>query len=130
MKPTITIQGMEQLGDKIDKLVRAADAQKNESIVLKSAETIRDRIRDKAPVGLTGNLKRSPVAKLMARHGDGPAIAIAGIDRKIAPHAYLVEFGTSHSSAHPFFRPAIDECKSGIMNRIKDEVKKEIEGAV
>lgn len=130
MKPTITIQGMEQLNAKVDRIVKAADAQKNEQIVLKSAEIIRNRIRDKAPVGATGRLKRSPVAKLMARHGDAPAIAIAGIDRKVAPHGHLVEFGTSHAPAHPFFRPAIDETKGAVLNQLKSEMKKNIEGAV
>ncbi len=31
-----------------------------------------------------------------------------------APHAHLIEFGTVHMSARPFFRPAIDEGKDDI----------------
>lgn len=129
MKVSMKLIGVDALNRKLEKMVKAAGHKNTEPLILKLAETIRDRIRQKAPVGPTGRLKRSPVAKLMPRKQNMPAIAIAGIDRKIAPHAHLVEFGTSRMAAHPFFRPAVDGCRRGVMERIKDGLKKLIEGA-
>lgn len=124
------LQGMDQLNKNLEKLVKATDKKHNGEILIKQAEKIRDRIIARVPEGPSGNLKRSPVAKLMPEKGTYPAIAIAGIDRKIAPHAHLIEFGTSKMPARPFFRPAVDESANQVMDGIKDGLKKNIEGAI
>lgn len=126
---TIKMEGLEILDAKIKDLIESTDNEHTGKILFKQAEVIRDKIQEKAPQGPTGNLKRSPIAKLMPDKSNYPAIAIAGIDRKIAPHAHLVEFGTSRAPAHPFFRPAVDECSGKVMDGIKDGLKKNIEGA-
>ena len=130
MNNEVKIEGLDKLEANVKKINDSVDKEQTGKILIKQAEIIRDRIRDKAPQGPTGNLKRSPVAKLMPENASYPAIAIAGIDRKIAPHAHLVEFGTSRAPAHPFFRPAVDECQRQVMNNIKNELKDKIEGAV
>ncbi len=124
------IEGLDKLEANIDKLIKATGKEATGKILIKQAYVIRDRIKDKAPSGPTGNLKRSPIARLMPESDKYPAIAIAGIDRKIAPHAHLVEFGTSRAPAHPFFRPAIDETKSEVMEGIRNGLKKNIEDAI
>jgi HK97 gp10 family phage protein len=126
----IKIEGLDVFAAKVNDLVKATDNKHVGEIIIKQAEVIRDRIQQKAPQGPTGNLKRSPIAKLMPNKSNYPVIAIAGIDRKIAPHAGLVEFGTSRAPAHPFFRPAVDECSGKVMDGIKDDLKKNIEKAV
>jgi len=65
-----------------------------EPVVLEAAEMIAAGIEKRAPLGPTGNLKKSIKAKLLKRRGKNPAPAIAAIDRKIAPHAHWVEKGT------------------------------------
>jgi len=129
MKATVRIIGLDALSRKLEKIGRATNKENTGGLLLRQAEIIRDRIRANVPVGPTGNLKRSPIAKLMPESSSYPAIAIAGINRKIAPHAHLVEFGTSRMPAHPFFRPAIDACRGGVMSRIKNGLKRLIEGA-
>jgi len=122
MQPSIRITGIGQMVKNMKKLKGVVARESGES-AMKSAQQIRDRIGQKAPLGLTGRLKKSPVAK---RYGN---VAIAGVDRKIAPHAHLVEFGTSHSAAHPFFRPAVAESKSKTADNFKEDVGRGIKGA-
>ena len=126
MKANVRLEGLSQLNRALQKLAKSTNKDDTGKLLLKNAGVIRDRIRAKAPRGPTGNLKRSPVAKLLPSGNT----AIAGVDRKIAPHAGLVEFGTSHSAPHPFFRPAIDESAGKVMSNLKDGIKKQIEGAV
>ena len=126
MKANVRLEGLSQFNRALQKLAKSTNKDDTGKLLLKNAGVIRDRIRAKAPRGPTGNLKRSPVAKLLPSGNT----AIAGVDRKIAPHAGLVEFGTSHSAPHPFFRPAIDESAGKVMSNLKDGIKKQIEGAV
>jgi HK97 gp10 family phage protein len=130
MKANYSIQGIEELTEKAEKIADAVSHKNMGEGLLKRAEAVRDRLKQRAPLGPTGNLRRSPMAKLMQEKSNMPAIAIAGIDRKIAPHAHLVEFGTSHSAPNPFFRPTIDEMKSGILKNIGEDAKSRIEKAV
>jgi len=122
------IQGMEQLKANSEKLAKEARKAASAS-VLRQAEMVRDAIRTKAPQGPTGNLKRSAIAKLMPEKGEYPPIAIAGIDRRIAPHAGIVEFGSSRAPAHPYFRPAVDETKDKVKENLKNDIKQGIERA-
>lgn len=129
-KTIMKIEGMDELDRNIKQLEKATGKKETGEVLVKQAYVIRDRIKDRAPVGPTGNLKRSPVARLMPESSSYPAVAIAGIDRKIAPHAHLIEFGTSRAPAHPFFRPAIDESMPKVIDGIKDGLKKNIEDAL
>lgn len=129
MQPTTKVEGMERLSRKLDELARSVDPEHIEPILLDGARVIAEDAREKAPLGPTGNLKRSLTAKLMKRTGHLPPVAIAAVDRKIAPHAHLVEFGTSHAPAHPFFRPAVDESAERVLRDIEDKVKGKIEEA-
>ena len=124
MEPTFQITGIENMRDTLERLRKSTGQDKLNEAAYKQAEVIRDRIESYAPVGETGNLKRSPVAKKLDK------VAIAAIDRKIAPHAHLVEFGTSHSPAHPFFRPAIDATAEKVKEGLKDDIKGMIKGAI
>ena len=56
-------------------------------------------------------------------------VAIAAVDRKIAPHAWIIEFGSSRAPAHPYLRPAIDAHANKVIGNIKNETKKLVEGA-
>ncbi len=100
------------------------------------ADLIAARARELAPEGPTGNLKRGIVARVdKTARTLGIGAATVGANYKIAPHAHLVEYGTSGRRfpkkkdklvfyidgekfvldsvapmpAHPFMRPAIEQ---------------------
>jgi len=140
MQLSVKLEGAAELSDKLEKMAGSVHAQHVESTLLKAAKIVAEAARNKAPRGPTGNLKRSLVAKLLKRRGTHPATAIAAVDRKKAPHAYLVEYGTSERykktgqytgimAAHPFFRPAWDEKKPEVERMLKGKLKDNIEGA-
>jgi HK97 gp10 family phage protein len=91
----IRIEGIEELNRKFQVIVKATDKAAKESL-LSSANFVADRIRDKAPQGPTGNLKKSVRAKMLSEKSGYPFVAIAGVDRKIGRHAWLVEYGGSN----------------------------------
>lgn len=111
--------------EEINKGVEEASAKE----VSKQAELVRDAIRDRAPRGPSGNLKRSAIAKEIRGKANNP-IAIAGIDRKIAPHAHMVEFGTVKMSARPFFRLAVDSMVDKVQASLRGSAKRAIEETV
>jgi HK97 gp10 family phage protein len=120
--------GIENVTKKFAIVAKAIDRAGKESI-LKQAQFIRDRIREKAPQGETGNLKRSVIAKVLPERANWPHLAIAGIDRKIAPHAGLVEYGHAGphpAPPHPFFRPAVAEC----MDIAEKNIEKDVQGGI
>lgn len=113
----VKLQGLKELQEKVQQVRSALPPEEVEPILLEGAEIIADRIREKAPVGKTGNLKKAVVASTLKRLGTGPAPAVAAVDRKVAPHAHLVEYGHKTPNggrvpAHPYFRPAVDETES------------------
>jgi len=127
MQPTVRIEGVDSLKAQ---LARLADSLSDRAIspdLLDQAQKVADRARSKAPLGPTGNLKRSIHAKMMPAKGGYPPVAIAAVDRKIAPHGHLVEFGTVKMSARPFFRPAIAEVLPRAFGALKDSFKRKIE---
>jgi len=125
----VTIEGVEELEVNLKKMAASLEYKNMGPVYLEGAELVRDTIQQKAPLGPTGNLKRSPIAKLMPFKGTY-VTAIAGIDRKIAPHAHLLEFGTVKMSPHPFLRPAWDETRPQVLEMIKRGAKDKVEGAV
>lgn len=97
------------------------------------ANVIRDEARRKVPIK-TGTLKKSIVS--IQRKAQGGQITFSVTPSKGKPndgwYAHFVEFGTSHSSAKPFLRPAFDQSnnesleasKRYIANRIPEELAK------
>jgi HK97 gp10 family phage protein len=145
MQPTIYIKGLDQLEKAANKLVKAVNEGKTK-ILLTQAKFIRDGIKEKAPLGPSGNLKKAAYAVAVPETLSEPTVAYVGIRPKKAPHAHLIEYGTSerfHKSGksvgkipgkdkelHPFFRPAVDERLPVAKENIARELGKTIEGAV
>jgi HK97 gp10 family phage protein len=124
----VKIEGKEELDRKLKQLIEHVDPDKLEPVLLNCAREVAETARAKAPLGPTGNLKRSLIAKLMPR--SRVSIAIAAVDRKIAPHGHLVEFGHGGphpAPAHPFFRPAWDETRDKIYKTITEFLKTAVE---
>lgn len=94
MAAKVKIEGIKTLRKQLENLVKAIEPDRSEPILLEAAEMIAAGIEKRAPLGPTGNLKKSVKAKQLKRRGKNPAPAIAAIDRKIAPHANYVEKGS------------------------------------
>lgn len=120
------IEGIAELAARLDKMDKALTAACKEQL-MGQATMVKEKIKERAPLGPTGNLKRSCMAKMMPEKMGYPMVAIAGIDRKIAPHAHLVEFGTVRAPAHPFFRPAIEEAMPKASMNIRAALAKTVE---
>jgi HK97 gp10 family phage protein len=135
--------GLPELERNLQKLAHEVDSLEFENGLLGVARVLRDELKAASPVGpegriskkkvflagmtvgvegveKSGNLKSSWRAKRfkVIRRGT-PAVFVAG-DRKIGPHAQLVEFGHGAGPAgspggaappHPFVRPALDKFK-------------------
>lgn len=127
----VTFEGVEALQEQLSRMVDSLGYDKVEDILYKQAEIMKNALISRAPVGPTGNLKRSPIAKRMPKSRS--PVVIAGIDRKIAPHAHLVEFGHAGphpAPAHPFFRPAWDSTKPQIERNLEEDFRKAIEVSI
>jgi HK97 gp10 family phage protein len=127
---TVKIEGIARTVKVIEKLSNSLKGKGMGDTLLKQAQIIAEDARSRAPLGPTGNLKRSLHAELLPDRPNFPKVAIAAVDRKIAPHAHLIEFGWSKAPAHPFFRPAIDAHSGKAISNIKDGAKKLVEKAV
>jgi len=125
----IEIQGKEAFEKTLLALAKALPNDKVEPVMMEGAKVIAAAAKAKAPQGPTGNLKKGVKAKFLRQIGNYPRSAAAAVDRKIAPHAYIIEYGTKPryqksgrytgiGPAIPFFRPAVDTNKG----RIQDEV--------
>jgi HK97 gp10 family phage protein len=118
-------EGIPELTARVNKILTRFDVNKGTADGLKralmgGALVLRDEARDLVPVK-TGKLKSA----IFAAYGDDrkPNVLV-GVNYNIAPHAHLVEYGTSHSAAHPYMRPAITATRSKIANIVADGLKK------
>jgi len=127
---TFKLEGVLETVKALDKVSNSLKGKAMNKTLLKEAEIIAEDARDRAPLGPTGNLKRSLHAKLLDEKTRFPHVAIAAVDRKIAPHAWIIEFGTSKMTARPFFRPAVDSRSRKVIDNIKNGAKKLVEKAV
>lgn len=145
MAAKVKIEGIKALKKQLQNLIKAVEPAKAEPVLMEAAEMIAAGIEKKAPQGPTGNLKKSVKAKQLKRRGKNPAPAIAAIDRKIAPHAHLVEkgskgvrvakrgkykgrsFGVMPKSN--FFRKGLRNTQKKALNHVVTKLQSMIEGA-
>ena len=120
------LEGADKMQKEIEKLSKRLDADNVEPVLFEGAQIITRQVQNNVNSirKVTGNLRRSPVTKKMDRRGDEPAPSIAAIDRRIAPHAWLVE----HKHNKPFFRPAWDSKRKTALQHIKNGISKLIKG--
>ncbi len=137
MKSSIYLKGLEQLERNCNHLLK--EVHKPEAdLLLTQARMVRDRIRERAPLGpptdkKPGSLKAAAYASLLAETTTRNMVAFAGIRPRKAPHGHLVEFGHGGphpAPPHPFVRPAWDELEASVRQNIKAGLKGIIEGAV
>ncbi|AQU06105.1 HK97-gp10 family putative phage morphogenesis protein [Dehalococcoides mccartyi] len=138
----IKLEGQAELQQTILKLSKSVQSDKVEPILFDAAKMVKTEIKSRVPID-TGRLKKAVIAKKLKRRDNyKPAPSIAGIDRKKAPHAHIVEFGSAgryakkgkHKGryfgpmpAKPYFRPAWDTTRDKALNQIKTGLEKQIE---
>lgn len=120
---------MRDLSKKLEKIEKKFGYDEVEPITFKAVKIIEPVLKAKAPRGPTGNLKRAVVVKKMPKSDQFSPTSIVAIDRKIAPHAGLVEFGSSRNSGKPYFRPAWDVTKGPVLALVTSEFKRLVKGA-
>lgn len=131
------VRGFEELERKLLAMGNVVTVRALRSVLLECAQSIRDaalghvrRLYKKH----SGNLEKS----LIARLGKSETRASAWVKSAagIAPHAHLLEFGhriVGHkpklrdtgktAQAKPFFRPAVDERKAAIRQKVADFIR-------
>jgi hypothetical protein len=113
------LEGEAELDRKLQGMAEMVGPKKTTYILADAARIVAKAIKALAPKGPTGNLRRSPYSKGLPVKSYLPAVALAAISGRVAPHAHLVEFGSKprfdskHSNrftgvmpASPFFIPA------------------------
>jgi len=129
---TVEIEGKKEFEATLRNLVNALPNEKVEPVMMEGAKTVAAAAKAKAPRGPTGNLKKAVKAKQLKQISNYPRSAAAVVDRKVAPHANIIEYGTKprhqksgrytgSGPARPFFRPAVDTNVGRIYTQIKDK---------
>ncbi len=129
MSQDVSLEGMSNLLTMFDNVSGSVDGKEIEKSLMDAAKKVKARVVARAPLGPTGNLKRSIVAKKFKKKIKGsPAVFVAVDYRKKGSHAHLLEYGTVKMAPHPFMRPALDESRqdavSDIEKGVKDAIKK------
>jgi HK97 gp10 family phage protein len=133
------LEGPKELMRQLQEMSRALDPQDSEPVIYHAADLVTNVARILAPGPSKAEKKRGYVhlkqafrTVLLRRYGNDPAPAIAAVDRKKAPHAHLVEFGTGERiatkgdpsrrgrgfgvmPARPFLRPAWQQTKRAVL---------------
>lgn len=129
MSAEFRIEGLDELNSQLKKLTESLNPDDVEPILFEGAEILAGemqlRVRRKS-----GLLASAIGAKKLKRKNNNPAPAIAAVDRRKAPHAHLIERGTSHHPAYPFVRPAVDTKGDQVAKHVQDGISKLIDKAV
>ena len=126
MGKTFRMEGIERFNQAVDILIEGVSADNVEPITYGAADIITQEVQRNVDAinRVTGLLAGSPVTRQLERRHSAPAPSIAAIDRKTAPHAHLLEYGTVKMPAQPFYRPAVDRKKSEAIDYIASEISK------
>lgn len=149
----LVVEGSKDVMAKLALLAGLIGKDEIQDIPLQAAKIIQHEAIARAPRGPTGNLEKSIIAKKGSKAQKGNAVAFCAVDRKIAPHAHMVEFGTlarrpktkkvmadkeagiiygtlaDPMPAKPFLRPAVDHKASDAKTYMKAAILDAIEKA-
>jgi hypothetical protein len=102
-KVRVKILGQRVLAKRIKELGDKIDGREVTKIHLQAAKAAQGIIRAGTPEGPTGNLKRGVVTGVFKTRPRKRRAAFVLVDRRIAPHLHLIEFGTVKQKPNPFF---------------------------
>jgi len=123
------LDGFEGLG-KFEAELEAIARDLKDSILreatLRAVEPLIERAAATAPRG-TGALSRSMTAQVM-NAPPGEVIVRVGPGRPEGSHGILLEFGTAHMTARPFFASAFEATYQEVMENLENEVSDALRG--
>lgn len=131
MQPTVSFKGVPELEKQFKKLSNRLDPDEVGPIFVRSAKIITDEAKVQASMAMkkrSGRIQRSIKVKKWKTVGDYRTVVLAAVDRKVAPHAHLLEYGTQRAAARPFFRPAVDAKTNAARSHFIDGITKLVEG--
>ncbi len=89
----IAVQGADELQEVFRQLKKSIPGKEGADIMLDAAKVGKKHVQRKAPAGRTGNLKKGVVAKKFKKQRKGDPAAFVAMDRKVAKHSHLIEYG-------------------------------------
>jgi HK97 gp10 family phage protein len=113
------IAGLPELFNQLNDLGDAVEEDDVYKVLMHGAFVLRDEAKDLAPYDPKRKKGTHLRDAIFATEGDpskdprGPNV-IAGVNKKLAPHAGLVERGTSKMPARPYWRPAVNATRPAI----------------
>lgn len=133
----VQIEGLAELQSNIANLMSRATGTEVKKIWMQAALDLRDAARDYAPIAKQdivhyekGQPKRiirpgALRAAIFAAYGepDKPNVLV-GVNRRIAPHGYWIEFGNARIPAQPYMRPALSLMRSDCVATIAEGYRK------
>ena len=126
------LQGTKELNRAITRLAPELQRAAESAVLRAGAKPITQAAKAKAPIGKgkhKGLLKKSIGSNVKKVRGQTSARVGArtgwkvdedGVKKDPSKYSHLVEFGTSHSAAQPFIRPAVESTQSQVVGAMVD----------
>jgi len=137
MAVSVALVGDKRLARKLDELAGPVSRRILREGIRKALTPINRAAKRKAPKR-TGLLKKAIGKKVVVKPGYANGIVgvrtgfkqiIGGEPRDPNNYAHFVEYGTPHSAAKPFLRPAMDENRDKAFRIIRDVAREKIKTA-
>lgn len=136
------VSGLRELARKLEQLPVKLQRNGLRKAVSSGAAVVRNAVKESAPIGATGTLRRAvsmkraktPDAQIatyevfvrQAKNGKVGSSKIAAYGKYDAYYWRFVEFGTSKAPAHPFLRPAWgrykNEARDVIISTLREKI--------
>lgn len=114
--------GAEALASLFSALAKIPESPDLHKRTIEGARYAESKIRAELPRPVTGRLERSLESGGFKKRPGKPVAAFVRINRRIAPHAHLVAFGTVHSAPNDFFTRGWNKSKLKVEQILADGV--------
>lgn len=122
----VQLHGFAELEALLRKLPEATAEKVTDNALKIGANVIAKDMKARVPVR-TGKLRDSITVSSSRKATKNHADAVIGFKKPTSRRAHLTEFGTKHSKAEPFIRPAIDSKGQEAIQKIGENMGKGIE---
>lgn len=116
--PTIQVQNLTEVLSQMNRIRYGYNDRDVAKVLLEEGgKPMRDALRDAAPLGPTGNLRRAIQARIAKDKALAPAVYVA-VKRSIAHHLHLVTGGTKPHEIRPKTKQALSIPIPGASSRV------------
>ena len=137
----LSLSGADELHRTLQEMAKKLGKEKTTAILAEAAKIVTRAVRIFAPKGPTGNLRRAAYDKGLPVKAWYPAVAIAAMRGRKAPHAHLVEYGTRPRytklgkstgimPSTPYFSGAWGAVKGQVESHIESRLSEELDEAM